>query len=75
MPNGNVRRSHLTNFFKVTGRLKEEINQRPKRLREESNLSPEIFVETPSTVSLVEESNTVNPKCLSPETQNQKKTI
>ena len=67
MPNANVRRSHSANFFKVTGRLEENINQRPKRLREDY-----IFVETPSTATLVEKSSTVNPKILSPETHNQK---
>ena len=72
MPNGDIRRSHSANFFKVTGRLEEEINQRPKRSREEKKPSPEISVETPSTAALVEESNTVNPKFLSPETHNQK---
>ena len=72
MPNGDVRWSHSAKFFKVTGRLEEEINQRPKRLREENNPSPDIFVETPSTATLVEESSTVNPKVLSPETHNQK---
>ena len=72
MPNGDVRPSHSANFFKVTGRLEEEINQRPKRLREENNPLPEIFIETPSTATLIEESNTVNPKFLSPETHNQK---
>ena len=72
MPNGDVRRILSANFFKVTGRLEEGINQRPKRLREENNSSPEIFVETPSTATLVEESSTVNPKFLSPETHNQK---
>ena len=64
--------SHSANFFKVSGRLEEEINQRPKRLREENNPSPDIFVETPSTATLVEEFSTVNPKVLSPETRNQK---
>ena len=54
MPNGNVRGSHLVNFFKVTGRIEKEINQRPKRLREENNQSPEIIAETPSTATLVE---------------------
>ena len=48
------------------------MNQRPKRLREENNPLPDIFVETPSTATLVEESITVNPKFLSPETHNQK---
>ena len=32
MPNGDVRCSHSANFFKVTGRLEEEISQQPKRL-------------------------------------------
>ena len=72
MPNGDVRRSHSANFFKVTGRLEEEINQRPKRLREQNNPSPDIFIKTASTATLVEESSTVNPKVLSPETHNQK---
>ena len=40
------------------------MNQRPKRLREENNPSLEIFVETPSAATLVEESSTVNPKFL-----------
>ena len=71
MPNGDVRRNLSANFFKVTGRPEEEINQRPKRLREENNPSPEIFVETPSTATLVEESSTVNPEFLSPEIYNQ----
>ena len=75
MPNGKVRRSHLANFFQVTGKLNEEINQRPKRFWEENNPLSEIFVETPSTVILVEESNTLNPKFLSPETHNQKSSI
>ena len=61
MSNGDVRRSHSVNFFKVTERLEEEINQRPKRLREENNPSPDIFVETPSAATLVEESSTVRP--------------
>ena len=74
MPNGDVRRSHSANVFKVTGRIEEEINQRPKRLREENNPSPDIFAETPSTATLVEECSTVNPKFLSPETHNQKST-
>ena len=30
MPNGDVRRSHSANFFKVTGRLEEEINSDQK---------------------------------------------
>ena len=71
MPNGDVRRNLSANFFEVTGRPEEEINQRPKRLREENNPSPEIFVETPSTATLVEESSTVNPEFLSPEIYNQ----
>ena len=57
MPNGDARHGHSANLFKVTGRLKEEINQKPKRLREGNNPSPEIFVETPSTATLVEESS------------------
>ena len=61
------------NFLKVKGRLEEEINQWPKRLREENNPSPDIFVETPSTATLVEEPRTVNPNFLSPETRNQKR--
>ena len=68
MLNGDVRRSHLANFFKVTGTIQEEINQRPKRLQEKNNPSPDIFIETPSTVTLAEESSTVNPNFLSPET-------
>ena len=71
MPNEDAK-CYLANYFKVTGRLEEEINQRPKRLREENNPSPDIFVETPSTATLVEESSTVNPKFLSPETHSQK---
>ena len=57
MPNRDVRRSNSANFFKVTGGVKEEINQQPKRLREENNPSPDIFVETPSTATLVVESS------------------
>ena len=72
MTNGDVRPSHSANFFRVTGRLEKEINQRPKRLREENNPLPEIFIETLSTATFIEESNTVNPKFLSPETHNQK---
>ena len=74
MPNRDIRCSHSANFFKATGRLEEDMNQRPKRLREESNASPDIFVETPSTGTLIEESSTVNPKVLSPETHNPKAT-
>ena len=55
-----------------SGRTEEEINQRPKRLREENNLSADIIVEMPSTATLVEESKTVNVKFLSPETHSQK---
>ena len=72
MPNGDVTWSHSTNFFKVIGRHEEEINQQPKTLWEENNSLPEIFVETSSTATLVEESNTVNLKFLSSETHNQK---
>ena len=72
MPNRDVRRSHSANFFKVTGRVKEEINQQPKRLREENNPSPDIFVGTPSTATLVVESSPANRKFLSPEITNQK---
>ena len=60
MPNVDVRCSLSANFFKVTGRLEEEINQWPKRLWEENNPLPEIFVETHSTTTLVEEFSTVN---------------
>ena len=73
MPNRDVRRNHSVNFFKVTGRTEEEINQRPKRLREESNATPDIFVETPSTATLVEASCTINLKFLSYKTRNQKR--
>ena len=79
MPNGDARRSHTANLFKVTGRLKEEINQKPKRLQEGNNPSPEVFVETPSTATLVEESSIsveesriFNLKFLSPGTHNRK---
>ena len=79
MPNGDARRGHSANLFKVTGRLKEEINQKPKRLREGNNPSPEVFVETPSTATLVEESSILveessifNLKFLSPGTHNRK---
>ena len=72
MLNGDVRRSHSANYFKATGRLEEEINQRAKRLREENNPSTEIFVETPSTATLVKESNTVKPNFLLLQTDNQK---
>ena len=54
MSNGDVRRSHSANFFKVTRRTEEEINQQPERLQEENNPSPDNFVETPSTATLVE---------------------
>ena len=53
--------------------LLEEINQWPKRLREQNNPLPDIFVETPSTTNLVEESGTINPNFLSPGTHNLKK--
>ena len=72
MPNEDIRRSHSANYFKVTGRLEEELNQRLKRLREENNPSTEIFVETPSTATLARESNTVKPNFLLPQTENQK---
>ena len=72
MPYGDVICSHSANFFKVTERLEEEINQRSERLREENNPSPDIFVETPSTSTLLEESSTVNATFLSPETHNHK---
>ena len=72
MPNGEARRSHSANFFKVTGRLKEQINQKPKRLREGNNPSPEVFVGTPSTATLVEESSIFNLKFLSLGTHNRK---
>ena len=68
---GCYNQSHLANVFKVT--LRTEEDQRPKRLRGENNQSPDIFVETPSTAALVEESRTVKPKLLSPETHNQKR--
>ena len=48
------------------------MNQQPKRLREGSNPSPDIFNETPLTATLVEESSTVNPNFFSPETYVQK---
>ena len=69
MPNGDVRCNLSANFFKVTGRLEEETNQWPKRLWEENNPLPEIFVEIHSTTTLVEEFSTVNPECLSPDSQ------
>ena len=75
MLNGGVRCSHSVSFFKVTGKLEVEINQRPKRLREENNPSPEIFIETPSSATLVEESSPGNPKLLLQETQPEKQQL
>ena len=75
MPNGDVRRSHSANYFIVRGRLEEEINQRPKRLREENNPSTNIFVEIPSTATLVKESKTIKPKFLLPQTTRKAATI
>ena len=47
-------------YYIYIGRTEAETNQRPKTLQEKYNLLPDIFVETPSTATLVEESSTVN---------------
>ena len=47
-------------YYIYIGRTEAETNQRPKTLQEEYNLLPDIFVETPSTATLMEESSTVN---------------
>ena len=60
MSNGDHRRSHSASFFKVTGGTEEDINKRPKRLREEDNATPAILVDVPSTATLTEESLGVN---------------
>ena len=54
MSNGDIRRSHSASFFKVTRRTEEDINQRPKRLREEDSTAPAIHVDVASTATLTE---------------------
>lgn len=56
MSSGDVRRSHSASFFKATRRTKEDINQRPKNLREEDNTAAAILVNVPSTATLTKES-------------------
>ena len=46
MPNGDVRPSHSAGLFQVLGRTEEEMNEQLKRLGEEDNSFPDIFVET-----------------------------
>ena len=46
-------------------------NQRAtEKIRRRKQSSPDLFVETASTASLIERSSTVNPNFLSPETHN-----
>ena len=61
----------------TSSKLQEELKKKStsdrKDYMKKNNPSPDIFVETPLTATLVEESITVNPNFLSPETHNQKK--
>ena len=52
MSNGDVRRSHSASFLKITRRTEEDINQRPKSLREEDNTAPATLVDVESTATL-----------------------
>ena len=70
MSSGYVRCSHSASFFKVTRRTEEDINQRPKRLREEDNTGPAVLVDVASTATLTEENLEVNNDL--PLTENQK---
>ena len=74
MSSGDVRRSHPASFFKVTRRTEEDINQRPKRLREEDNTTPAILVDTSSTTTLTEEILEVNYDLLLTENQKERNT-
>ena len=67
-----VRRSHSLSFFKVTRRTEEDINQRPKILREEDNTGPAIPVNVASTATLTEENLEVNNDLLLTENQKQR---
>ena len=44
----------MASFFKATRGTEEDINQRPKRLRQEGNTTPAILVDVPSTATLTE---------------------
>ena len=72
MASGDVRCSHSASFFEVTRRTEEDINQRPKRLREEDNTTPAILVDAPSTVTLTEEILEVNNDLLLTESKRKK---
>ena len=74
MSSGDVRRNHSASFFKVTRRTEEDINQRPKRLREEDNTTPAILVDAPSTATLTEEILEVNNDLLLTENQKERNT-
>ena len=69
MSSSDVRCSHSASFFKVTRRIEEDINQRPKRLHEKENTAPAIPVDVSSTATLTEENLGVNDLLL---TENQK---
>ena len=71
MASGDVRRTQSANFFKTTRRNEEGINPKAKRPREEA--TPEVLVETASTLTLVEERTEVNPNLLLTEEQKEKK--
>ena len=61
----------------TSSKLQEELKSRStshqKCYEDIKHSSPDIFVETPSTATLLEESNSINPNFLSPWTDNQKK--
>ena len=59
-------------FFKVTRRTEEDINQRPKILREEDNTGPAIPVDVASTATLTEDTLEVNNDLLLTENQKQR---
>ena len=71
MPNGDVRRSKSANIFKVTRRNKENTNQHPKRLCEETlATASEILEEAAAT--LIEETVNINPNLLTTQNHYQK---
>ena len=72
MSSGDVRRSHSASFFKVDRRTEEDINQRPKRLREEDSTTPAVLVDAPSTATLTEEILEVNNDLLLTENQKER---
>ena len=72
MPNGDVRRSHSANFFKVTGRIEDEINQRPKNYEKKTIHLQTFSLKHPQVLLWQKCLAQSTRNFLSPETHNQK---